>query len=116
MKDAGVSVTLGLAAQSMQGGLAGQCHSVFFLSSTTPHHDATQEVGEKIGDRPGSRFPLSNPSPHLPVTRAGPKEDWYMQFAWLVRPGRGPLASTAGTGLMTEAKAAEVCGWQVHST
>lgn len=33
-----------------------------------------------------------------------------MRCAWLERPGSGPLAPTAGTGLLTEAKVLGVCG------
>lgn len=75
------------------------------LSSTTPHHGATQGSGENTGARPGARLQLSNP-PHLAVTIAGSKEDQGHAICLFGETRKETLASTAGTGLMTEAKAA----------
>ena len=40
------------------------------------------------------------------VTRAGPEEDSIHAVHWVGETRKVPLASTAGTGLMTEAEAA----------
>lgn len=70
MKGAGVAVTLGLPAQSRQGGLACGCPSV----SPGPSMMFHRRQEGNIGAKPDSRLQVSNPLPlswHQSRTKGG---------------------------------------------